>query len=85
LQVWGDATWVTAQVKDNGLGIPPEEMEHLFTRFFRGYAGQTSNAPGTGLGLAISKEIVDRLNGRITVESQLHKGSTFTVWLQAVL
>jgi PAS domain S-box-containing protein len=85
LQVWGGATWVTAQVKDNGLGIPPDEMEHLFTRFFRGYAGQTSNAPGTGLGLAISKEIIDRLNGRITVESQLHNGSTFTVWLQAVL
>jgi len=85
LQVWGGATWVTAQVEDTGLGIPPEEMEHLFTRFFRGYAGQTSNAPGTGLGLAISKEIIDRLNGHITVESQLHKGSTFTVWLQAVL
>ena len=85
LQVWGGATWVTAQVEDTGLGIPPEEMEHLFTRFFRGYAGQTSNAPGTGLGLAISKEIIDRLNGRITLESQLHKGSTFTVWLQAVL
>jgi PAS domain S-box-containing protein len=85
LQAWGGTTWVTAQVEDTGLGIPPEEMEHLFTRFFRGYAGQTSNAPGTGLGLAISKEIIDRLNGRITVESQLHKGSTFTVWLPAVL
>jgi signal transduction histidine kinase len=85
LQDWAGSTWVTAQVKDNGLGIPPEEMEHLFTRFYRGYAGQTSNAPGTGLGLAISKEIVNRLNGRITVESQLHEGSTFTVWLQAVL
>jgi signal transduction histidine kinase len=78
-------TWVKISVKDTGLGIAPEEMEYLFSRFFRGSASQTTNAPGTGLGLAISKEIIQRFEGRITVESQLHKGSTFTVWLKAAL
>lgn len=84
LQDRDGAPWVTAEVADNGLGIPPSEMEQLFTRFFRGFASQTSNAPGTGLGLAISKEIMDRLNGRITVSSRLNQGSTFTVWLPAI-
>ena len=84
MQDWNDETWITVEVTDNGLGIPPEELEHLFTRFFRGFASQESSAPGTGLGLAISKEIIDRLNGRITVKSQPNQGSTFTVWLQPI-
>lgn len=77
--------WVTVSVSDNGLGIPEEEMQHLFSRFFRGSASQNSAAPGTGLGLAISKEIMDRLHGHITVESQFGRGTTFSVWLPAVL
>jgi two-component system phosphate regulon sensor histidine kinase PhoR len=85
LQEIDGVCWVTATVSDNGLGIAPAEMEQLFTRFFRGSAGHSSNAPGTGLGLAISKEIIERLDGRITVESQMQQGSAFTVWLRAVL
>jgi signal transduction histidine kinase len=85
LKEWEGESWITICVKDTGLGIAPDEMEYLFTRFFRGSASQATNAPGTGLGLAISLEIIERLNGRITVESQLQKGSTFTVWLKAGL
>jgi signal transduction histidine kinase len=85
LQEWEGESWITICVKDTGLGIAPDEMEYLFTRFFRGSASQATNAPGTGLGLAISQEIIDRLDGRITVESQLHQGSTFTVWLKTGL
>jgi PAS domain S-box-containing protein len=74
--------WVTFTVEDTGLGITAEEMPHVFERFYRGTAGRKSGAPGTGLGLAICKELIDRLGGRITVESELGHGTTFTVWLK---
>jgi signal transduction histidine kinase len=77
--------WVFIAVEDTGVGILPEELPHIFERFYRGSASRQTNAPGTGLGLAISKEILDRMNGRITVQTEPGKGSTFTVWLQAVL
>jgi two-component system phosphate regulon sensor histidine kinase PhoR len=78
-----DGEWVVAEVKDTGLGIPPEEITMIFRRFFRGHASQVTAAAGTGLGLAICKEIIDRHNGRITVESNgvPGHGSSFTVWL----
>ena len=68
-----------------GLGISPEDQQHLFERFFRGKVGRESGASGTGLGLAIAKEIVDRHHGELSVESEgiPGKGATLTVWLQA--
>lgn len=74
--------WVTFAVEDTGLGITAGELPHVFERFYRGAAGRQSGAPGTGLGLAICKEIVDRLGGRITVESEPGRGTTFIVWLK---
>lgn len=76
--------WVTLTVQDDGPGIAPDEMLHLFERFFRGKAGLDSGAPGTGLGLAICKEIVDQMGGRLTVQSELGEGAAFTVWLKSV-
>ncbi len=73
--------WIAISVQDAGPGIAPEEQEHLFERFFRGAASKAFNRPGTGLGLAISQEIARLHEGHITVESQVGKGSTFTVWL----
>ncbi len=81
----GGNACVTVEVSDNGAGILPEEIEHIFERFYRGSAGKKSKSPGTGLGLPISKEIVERMGGRITVISIPGKGSTFTVWLSAML
>ncbi len=75
--------WVKVEVSDTGVGIPEEEQERLFERFFRGSAARASGAPGTGLGLAICKEILDRHGGGITVHSRPGEGSTFTVWLPA--
>jgi PAS domain S-box-containing protein len=75
------ANWVTVSVIDTGYGVMPEEKQHLFDRFYRGEAARRAGAPGTGLGLAICREIIDRHDGHITVESELGKGSTFTVWL----
>ncbi len=73
--------WVTVAVEDTGLGIAPEEQQHLFERFRRGTASQVTQTPGTGLGLAICQEIVNLHRGRITVESQEGVGSIFTIWL----
>ncbi len=78
----GEASWVTVQVIDDGYGIPEEERAQIFERFFRGTASLQTKAPGTGLGLPISKEIVERMQGKITVESQVGKGSIFTLWLR---
>jgi PAS domain S-box-containing protein len=77
--------WVTLAVEDTGVGIAPEEQAILFERFQRGEASTNLNVPGTGLGLAISREIVELHNGKITLESQVGEGSTFTVWLPATI
>ena len=68
-------------VRDTGLGITPEDREHIFDRFYRGEQAVQQAIPGTGLGLGIVKEIVDLHGGRIEVESESGKGSVFTVWL----
>ncbi len=71
----------TFTVRDTGPGITAQDLPHLFERFYRGAAGRRASAPGTGLGLAISHEIVERLGGRFTVESEAGHGAAFTVWL----
>jgi signal transduction histidine kinase len=74
---------VVLKVCDEGLGISPEDQRHLFTEFFRSNNPEAVAEPGTGLGLAIVQRIVDRHGGRVTLESELGKGSTFTVTLPA--
>lgn len=64
-------------VKDEGIGISPEDKEHLFERFFRGH--NVSNIQGTGLGLNIVLKYVEMLEGSINVESELNKGTTFII------
>lgn len=66
-------------VKDNGVGIPPEELPHIWGRFFR--ASTSGVAPGTGLGLALTKGLVNLHGGRISAESTVGKGSVFRVEL----
>jgi PAS domain S-box-containing protein len=79
------SSWVKINVADSGVGIPAQELGLVFDRFFRGSASQQTGASGTGLGLSIVREIVTRVGGRISVQSQEGAGSTFTIWLQAVL
>ncbi len=74
-------TWATICVSDTGMGIPEDELPHIFERFYRGEKPRQSGLPGSGLGLAIAKEIVDLHGGRIMVESQEGAGSTFIIWL----
>jgi PAS domain S-box-containing protein len=73
--------WVCFKVRDTGIGIDPEDLPHLFERFFRGRNVRQSEMHGTGLGLAIVKEIVDFHGGTIEVRSKYNEGSTFEVWL----
>jgi PAS domain S-box-containing protein len=68
-------------VADSGSGIAPDDLPHVFERFYRGQHVLKNDVPGTGLGLAIVKEIVDLHEGRIEVDSQPGHGTTFRVWL----
>lgn len=67
------------QVHDNGIGIPQEDIDHLFTRFFRAKNADAGQFPGTGLGLSIVQQVVTRHEGKVSVSSVLGKGTTFTV------
>jgi PAS domain S-box-containing protein len=69
------------EVRDSGIGIPAEEQERLFERFFRSSNATERQIQGTGLGLAISKAIVDAHGGHISVDSELNAGTTFRVSL----
>jgi two-component system phosphate regulon sensor histidine kinase PhoR len=68
-------------VKDNGIGISPLDQPRLFEKFFRGGHDIGKDARGTGLGLAIVKSIADLHGGKVSVESQLGRGSTFMISL----
>ena len=68
-------------VKDEGAGIPPEHIPRLFERFYRVDKARSRDMGGTGLGLAIVRHIVQSHGGQISVDSQLGRGSTFTIQL----
>jgi signal transduction histidine kinase len=74
---------VTVTVADTGPGISPEDLPHVFRRFYRADASRTRQTGGTGLGLAVADRLVRAHGGRLTVESVLGHGSTFIVTLPA--
>lgn len=76
-----DGDQASIAVEDKGLGIPPTEVKHIFEKFYRGGHGSTREAQGCGLGLTIAKTTVESHGGRISVESELGKGSRFVIRL----
>ncbi|MGZ4276904.1 MAG: sensor histidine kinase [Solirubrobacteraceae bacterium] len=76
-----DRSTALVEVADGGIGMPPAEVDHLFTRFFRASTARARNIPGTGLGLAICRSIVAAHEGTITVESAVGAGTTVRVRL----
>lgn len=74
---------VAIRVRDEGLGIAPDERDQIFAKFTRGASARVSGAKGTGLGLAMVRHIVHAHGGEIRLESELGRGSTFSIVLPA--
>ncbi len=79
--LYGGKRWTRVVIKDNGVGVDSKDQPHIFDRFYRVDKARSRGTGGTGLGLAIVKHIVEAHGGRISLESRLGQGSTFTVWL----
>ncbi|MEZ4953651.1 MAG: ATP-binding protein [Saprospiraceae bacterium] len=78
-----EPTELLLQVSDNGPGISPAHLPHIFDRFYQADSTHTRRGEGTGIGLALTQELVNVLGGRIKVESELGKGTLFRIWLPA--
>ena len=81
VSVSDEGEWAVFEVKDSGIGIPEESIEHLFERFYRVDKARSRSTGGTGLGLSITDKLVSLHGGSIEVKSRLGEGSTFTVRL----
>jgi len=77
--------WARIVVADNGIGIAEKDQPLIFDRFYRVDKARNRGSGGTGLGLAIVKHIIEAHSGRITLESEAGKGSTFTIWLPRLI
>jgi signal transduction histidine kinase len=78
LSLHRDPEWVRVSVSDTGVGIPPDVLPHIFERFYR---AQREGRKGVGLGLSIAQWIAEAHDGRLTVDSLVGQGTTFTLWL----
>jgi two-component system, OmpR family, manganese sensing sensor histidine kinase len=84
VQGTGEGHMAVIRVRDTGMGIAPEQLDHIFDRFWRADPSRSHHSGGFGLGLAIAQSIVQSHGGRIAVTSQLGVGSCFTVQLPSV-
>jgi signal transduction histidine kinase len=82
-QLYQGRDWLLFRVSDTGIGMTLEQLQKLFSRFSQADASTTRKYGGTGLGLAITKGFCQMMGGDVTVESEIGKGSTFTIYLPA--
>jgi two-component system sensor histidine kinase ResE len=75
---------ITVSITDQGPGIPPEDLKHIWERFHRVEKSRSRALGGTGLGLAIVKQIVEAHGGTVNVQSEVGKGSTFSFTMKAL-
>lgn len=84
VDVKGDSEHVIVSVRDSGIGIPAEDLPHLFQKFYRVDNSDTREIGGTGLGLYLCRRLAEAMDGRIWVESEYKKGSTFYLELPRI-
>jgi signal transduction histidine kinase/DNA-binding response OmpR family regulator/HAMP domain-containing protein len=84
-EVVNNVDWIKFRVSDSGIGMSPQQVAKLFQAFSQADASMTRRYGGTGLGLVITKHFCGMMGGEITVESELDVGSTFTIWLPALV
>ena len=84
VKVAEDRNDVLISVSDTGIGIAPEDVSRVFNRFWRSDASRVQASGGLGVGLSVTKEIADKHHGHVSVESELDKGTTFTLHLPLV-
>jgi two-component system, cell cycle sensor histidine kinase PleC len=73
--------WAVIRITDTGIGIPKENLERIFAEFRQSSEGFNRSHEGSGLGLSIAKKMIELINGKIEIETEINKGSTFSVWL----
>ena len=84
VKVAEDRNDVLISVADTGIGIAPEDLSRVFNRFWRSDASRVQASGGLGVGLSVTKEIADKHHGHVSVDSELGKGTTFTLHLPLV-
>ena len=82
VKTWDDADWVYVEVRDNGLGIGPDDLAHIFDKFYRVKNDSTHAIKGSGLGLYLVKYFIELHNGVISASSQLGEGTSFIIKLK---
>lgn len=82
IKTWDDEKWVYIEVSDDGIGIPEDELEYIFDRFYRVKSDMSHSVKGTGLGLYLVKYFVELHGGEIAASSELGQGTKFTVKLK---
>lgn len=81
INIYSSGHYIITEISDTGIGMKPEESKKLFQEFFRAKNEHTKDISGTGLGLSIVKRIIDSYAGKIEVETEYNKGTTFKVFL----
>lgn len=81
VETFDDKNGIKIAISDNGIGISKEAIKHIYEKFYRVHTGNLHNVKGFGLGLSYVKAIVDAHGGKINVQSEVGKGTTFTIFL----